>query len=97
MGSWHGCGDLQHRRLETLTGLKDVVGRRVTEVVPGVRETDPELLRTYARVARTGVPEKLEVFLKALQSWLSIWVYCPKKGFFVAVFDVITEIGRAHV
>src|ERR1035441_7584413 len=46
---------------EILTGLKDVVGKRVTEVVPGVRETDPELLRTYARVARTGVPEKLEV------------------------------------
>ena len=28
---------------ETLTGLKDVVGRNVSEIVPGIRESDPEL------------------------------------------------------
>src|ERR1035441_269899 len=64
---------------ENLTGLKNVAGLRATEAIPGIRETDPELLRTYARVAETGVPEKFERFVEALQTWLSVWAYCPKK------------------
>jgi PAS domain S-box-containing protein len=81
---------------QALTGLKDVVGRRVTEVIPGIRETDAGLLETYARVALTGMPEKFEWFLASLQMWLSISAYSPERGFFVAIFDVITERKRAE-
>lgn len=35
-----------------LTGLSGVVGRRVTEVIPGIRKTNPELFEAYGRVAR---------------------------------------------
>ena len=80
----------------TLTGLKEVIGKRVTEVIPGIREADPGLLKIYARVALTGVPEKFEMFVKALGMWFSISVYSPEKGFFVAIFDVITERKRAE-
>ena len=76
---------------ETLTGLQNVTGKRVSEAIPGIRETDPELLRTYARVAETGVPEKFERFVEAPRMWFSISVSSPKKGFFVALFDAITE------
>jgi len=81
---------------ETQTGLRNVVGKRATETIPGIRETDPELLRTYARVAQTGASERFETFVEALQAWFSVWAYCPKKGFFVAVFDVITERKQAE-
>ena len=30
------------------TGLKDVVGKRVTEVIPGIRESDPNYSRDMA-------------------------------------------------
>ncbi len=76
---------------EAQTGLKDVVGKRVTEVVPGIRESDPKLFETYGRVARTGRPENFEAFVAALQMWFSVSVYSPERGHFVAVFDVITE------
>ena len=76
---------------ETLTGLKDVVGKKVSEVIPGIREQDAALFEVYGRVARTGVPERQEVFLRALQMWFSLSVYSPERGYFVAVFDVITE------
>jgi len=76
---------------ETLTGLKNVIGKMVTEVVPGIRESDPELFEIYARVARTGVPERFETYVEALGMWFSISVYSPRKEHFVAVFDVITE------
>jgi PAS domain S-box-containing protein len=81
---------------EALTGLKGVVGKRVSEVIPGIRESDPELLEIYARVALTGKPERFETYLEALKMWFSISVYSPGKEYFVAVFDVITERKRAE-
>ena len=81
---------------EALTGLKDVVGKRVSEVIPGIRESDPELFEIYGRVALTGKPERFENYLEALKMWFSISVYSPGKEYFVAVFDVITERKRAE-
>lgn len=76
---------------ERLTGLKDVIGKRVTELIPGIFEKNPELFQAYSRVASSGRPEKFEVFLEPLNMWLSISVYSIEKGTFVAVFDNITE------
>jgi PAS domain S-box-containing protein len=39
---------------EKLTGLKDVVGKKVTEVIPGIKESNPELFEIYGRVALSG-------------------------------------------
>ncbi len=78
------------------TGLKDVIGRKVSEVIPGILEQDPELIRRYGRVAQGDFPEKFEVYVKALDQWFSISVYCPERGFFVAVFNVITNRKRAE-
>ena len=76
---------------EQLTGLRDVVGKRVSEVVPGIRESSPELFEIYNRVALTGQPESFEFDFKLISQWLKISVYSPGKGYFVAVFDDITE------
>jgi len=37
-----------NRAFETLTGLKDVVGKRVSEVIPGIRAADPDCSRSTA-------------------------------------------------
>jgi len=79
---------------ERLTGLAGVTGRRVTEVIPGIRETNPELFAAYARVIATGEPEHLETWVPALGIWFSISAYRPEPGHFVAVFDNITERKR---
>ena len=80
-----------NERFEILTGLKDVTGKRVSKVIPRIRELDPGLLEIYARVALTGIPEKFEMFINSLGHWYSVSAYCPEKGFFVAIFDSITE------
>ena len=85
-----------NRAFETLTGLKDVVGKKVSEVIPGIQTSDRELIERYGRVALTGQPESFEIYLDALKMWFSISVYSPQKGYFVAVFDVITERKRAE-
>jgi signal transduction histidine kinase/ActR/RegA family two-component response regulator len=86
-----------NRAFEELTGLTDVVGRRVTEVIPGVRETNPELFEIYGRVAATGKPERFETYLPALKAWLSMSAYSSERGHFVAVSDNVTERKRLEV
>jgi len=85
-----------NQAFQTLTGLGQVEGKRVSEVIPGIREADPELFDLYARVALTGVSERAECFLKSLEMWFAVSVYSPEKEVFVAVFDVITERKQAE-
>lgn len=85
-----------NQTFETLTGLKDVVGKRISELIPGIREADPKLFEIYGRVALTGQPERFEIFVDALQMWFWISVYSPQREHFVAVFDVITERKKAE-
>jgi PAS domain S-box-containing protein len=79
-----------------LTGLKNVVGKKASEVVPGIQQSDPILFITYGRVAETGNAETFEVFIKALQMWFFINVYSPEKGYFVTIFEAITERKNAE-
>ena len=81
---------------EQLTGLKNVVGKRVSEVIPNVDKSSPELFERYARVALTGKPEQCEFDFEPLNLWLSISVYSTEKGYFGAVFENITERKRAE-
>jgi PAS domain S-box-containing protein len=85
-----------NRAFEKLTGLKNVTGKKVSEVVPGIQQMDPEIFDLYGRVATTGKPETTENYVKSLDMWFSISVYSPQKGFFVAVFDVITGRKEAE-
>ncbi len=81
----------------TLTGLKDVVGKRITELIPGIRESDPDFFEIYGRVAMTGKPEKHEQYLKALSAWLALSVYSTEPSCFVVIFDVITKRKQAEI
>jgi diguanylate cyclase (GGDEF)-like protein/PAS domain S-box-containing protein len=75
----------------TLTGLRNVVGKRFTEVIPKGKDSQPELFERYGRVALTGTPERFEIEIRALGKWFSISAYGVGKGCFVATFDNITE------
>jgi PAS domain S-box-containing protein len=76
---------------ETLTGLKNAVGQKVSQLIPGIQNSNPELFEIYGRVALTGKPEKFETYLRSLGIWFSISVFSPAKEYFVAVFENITE------
>jgi PAS domain S-box-containing protein len=75
----------------TQTGLGEVTGRRVSEIIPNIRETDQELLDIYGRVARSGKAEIFERFVESLDQWFSVSAYSPHQDHFIAIFDVITE------
>jgi len=81
---------------EPLSGLKDVVGKRVTEIIPGIRETNPDLFELYARAARDGVKGSIETDLPQLGLSLRIAVYNAGPDRFIAVFEDIAERRRAQ-
>jgi diguanylate cyclase (GGDEF)-like protein/PAS domain S-box-containing protein len=74
-----------------LTGLRNVVGKRFTEVVPEGKDSQTDLFERYGRVVLTGKQEKFEIEIKALGMWFSIAASAAGKGCFVATFENITE------
>ena len=76
---------------EKLTGLKNVAGRSMTEIMPGLRESNPEFIERHRLVVESGIPDQFEVFLVALNKWFDITIYRPEEGYSVAMFDDITE------
>jgi PAS domain S-box-containing protein len=77
------------------TGLGPVCGKRVSEIIPGIRTADPQLFEIYGRVAAGGEPEKFETYVDSLQAWFAVQAFSPEPEHFVAVFDVIT--GRKQL
>ncbi|MFA4876013.1 MAG: PAS domain S-box protein [Methanoregula sp.] len=81
---------------ERLTGLHDIIGKRVLETIPDIRTLTPELFEMYGRVASTGISETFEIDFKPLNTWLKVSVFSPEKDYFVAVFEDITGRKRAE-
>ena len=80
-----------NRAFHALTGLADVVGKKMSEVIPGIVKTNPEILECYGRVVRTCIPETFETFLTDLNIWLDLTVYSNDGKHFTAVFENITQ------
>ncbi len=80
---------------EKLTGLKEIIGKRITEIFPGIREDDDDFFMRHCRVAETGVTEHFEYFFSSLRQWVAVSVSSAEKGYFVAVVDIITEQKEA--
>src|SRR3989338_3584010 len=50
-----------NKAFEKLTGLKNVVGKKVTEVIPGIKEAHPELFEIYVRGDFSGRPHQFQL------------------------------------
>ncbi|MBN9657214.1 MAG: PAS domain S-box protein [Acidobacteria bacterium] len=74
----------------------EVVGKRSSEILPGLRESDPAVFEFYGRVAATGKPERTELYVRATKTWYSISAYSPCPGHFVGIFNVISDRKRAE-
>jgi PAS domain S-box-containing protein len=76
---------------ETLTGLTGVVGKRVTEVLPGNQDDPADLLGIYSRVASTGKSARFENYSEKLGKWYAVTAYRPSPGRFAGVFEDISQ------
>ncbi len=83
---------------EKQTGLRmrDIVGKRVTEVLPGIEKDPADWIGVYGKVALTGQPVTFENYAQPLGRWYSVSAYSPRKGYFVAIFEDITNRKKAE-
>jgi PAS domain S-box-containing protein/putative nucleotidyltransferase with HDIG domain len=76
---------------ERLLGVKHLAGKKMSQVIPGLLESNPELGEKYNQAAESGVPDRFELYVPQMEIWLSISVYSPEEGYFIIIFDNITE------
>ncbi|KAF0092565.1 MAG: diguanylate cyclase and metal dependent phosphohydrolase [Fusobacteria bacterium] len=78
---------------ENLTGLKrsDVLGKKITEVLPDIKKSEFNWIEFYGNVAINGGSEELEQFSEPLKRWYKVKVYSPEKGSFITTFIDITN------
>ncbi len=82
---------------EKITGLtKDVVGRRISEVIPGYSRDNPESIEMFGSVATSGVPRRWEHYLAALDQWYDFSLYSPVRGEVVIISTDITARKKAE-
>jgi PAS domain S-box-containing protein len=85
-----------NRAFEELTGLRreQVLGRRVTEVLPGIEKTP--FIEVLGRVALSGEPVRFEQFSAPLGRHYDIAAFSWKRGQFAAVFQDVTARREAE-
>lgn len=76
---------------KTVTGWHPLVGERITEVISGIRESNPELFENCARVVQTGRAERFEIHLEQSKAWFATSVYRVGEDSFIMVLKDITE------
>ena len=76
---------------EKLTGLKreEVLHRRITEVLPGVKEDEFDWIAAYGKVAVKGEMLDISQYSAPLEKWYRVRAYSPDKGYFVTLFQPI--------
>jgi PAS domain S-box-containing protein len=81
---------------ERLTGLKNLLGRNISEASPGLLQSDTEYTEIVNRVAQSGNPEKFETYVESMDKWFTISLYSPGKEYFVGLIDNITERKKSE-
>ena len=79
-----------------ITGFakNNVIGKKGSQAIPGLKEANPELFEIFGRVSLSGKSEEFETFFKPLNSWFFISVYSPKRGYFATIFEDISEFKK---
>lgn len=83
---------------EKITGLHrdETIGRRVSEVIPGIESDSADWIGRYGEIAVTGQKQRFEQYSHALDRWYSVLAFSPKRGQFATIFEDITERRRAE-
>ncbi len=79
---------------EKLTGLKksEIQNKKVSEVLPGIKEnTYFDWIKTYGDIALTGNDFRFENYSEPLKKWYSVYAFSPKNGYFITIFNDISE------
>ncbi len=83
---------------ERQTGLERgaIIGRRVTEVLPGIERDPGDWIGRYGRVALQGEEIRFQEFSAPLQRWYDVKAFSPARGTFAVTFSDVTDAKRVE-
>ncbi len=78
---------------EKLTSLKkeDLIGKTVTQVLPGIKNDPADWIGKFGNVGLTGIPLNIEEYSEPIKKWYKVSGYSPKRRFFAVTFTDITD------
>ncbi len=87
-----------NRKFEEFTGLRraDIIGNRVTEIIPGIQDADPDLITAYGEVALGAEPLQFELYFAPFDRWYNVVANSPERGYFNAIFEEISDRKKAE-
>jgi PAS domain S-box-containing protein len=90
-----------NKSFEKILGLKreQVIGKKAREIIPHSQERDTDFadsVSMYGHIALTGESGRFELHRASLGKWLNVSAYSPKRGYFVSIFEDITERKKAE-
>jgi PAS domain S-box-containing protein len=76
-----------------MTGLTrdQVIGKRVTEAIPGTENDPADWIGRFGEVGLKGTTLHVEEFSEAIEKYFEVNGWSPKKGYFAVTFSDITE------
>ncbi|MFA7382579.1 MAG: PAS domain-containing protein [Desulfurivibrionaceae bacterium] len=81
-----------------VTGISEpVAGRRISEVIPGYCQNNPESMEMFGSIARSGIPARWEHYLMELDRWFSFSIYSPAGEEVIIVAENISERKKTEL
>ncbi len=83
-----------------MTGLKDenIIGKKVTEVIPHIKEDPFDWIKFYGEIALSGGRKEFTQFALPFRRWYKVTAFSWDKGYFVTYFqDVSEEMERIKI
>jgi PAS domain S-box-containing protein len=81
-----------NKAFESLLGLKrkDIIGKRVTEIIPGIEKDPADWIGFFGSVAVNGHSSSTTNYSRSLKKWFSVKAFSLNPNEFIAVFDDVT-------
>ncbi|MBU1058777.1 MAG: PAS domain-containing protein [Proteobacteria bacterium] len=87
-----------NKAFEDLTGLKGeyIIDKPITEVFSDDKEMLADWINKFGKVSISQESIAFEGYLKSTRTWYSVSVSSPEKGYFITVFEDISERKSAE-
>ena len=87
-----------NRAFEEATGLvaAEIVGKRVTEVIPNIKSDEFDWIRKYSEVALKGQTLDFEQHSSSLNKIFKVNAFSPKVGFFITLVNDVTKENETN-
>jgi len=78
---------------EAFTGLlaKDVLGKTVLEVIPGIEKEKFKWIEVYGDIVKNNKVSRFNAYSEHLKCWYKVEVFSPEKNSFITIFNDITN------